>query len=162
MYDARSIANEVLKRAWSEGLALTQIDVQKILYFLNGHYLIHYGKPLINSNFEAWEYGPVQRVVYKAFKHFGDQPIDELAVGFDPVRRVQKELPTVNNNTAIDIIEEYLPRYLATPSFDMVRMTHEEGTPWSITVKNAETTINVGMRIKNDIIAANFEGLVSN
>lgn len=159
MYDARAVANAVLERAWRLGFEITQIDIQKICYFLHGHHIRKHGRPLIASEFEAWDYGPVQRTVYASFREFGDQPITKLAVGFDPVKRQPRPLPNVTDNSAVDTIEEHLPKYLGLPSFELVDMTHAQGTPWSITMRDARSTVNVGMRIDNETIARHFEGI---
>ncbi|PBB57954.1 MULTISPECIES: type II toxin-antitoxin system antitoxin SocA domain-containing protein [Mesorhizobium] len=159
MFDARIIANEVLIRAWEENLQLTQIDVQKILYFLHGHHLVEHGKPLIKTEFEAWDFGPVQRIVYDEYKRFGDHPIDEMAQKFDPVARTSTAFPRLTDNAAVSTIERHLYNYLEIPSFAMVDLTHRPGTPWSRTVESAKTRVNVGMRIKDDLIRSFFEGL---
>lgn len=161
MYDARAIANLVLERAWDLGHELTQIDIQKICYFLHGHYLQTHGRPLVATEFEAWEYGPVQRALYGAFKRFEGEPITMLAVAFDPIRRRNVELPHISDNSVIDTIEKYLPYYLEIPSFELVNMTHRPGTPWSRTIADAETHVNVGMRIDNATIRSHFEGIVA-
>ena len=159
MIDARIIANEILIRAWSEDLELTQIDVQKIMYFLHGHHLRDHGMPLIRSEFEAWDYGPVQRIVYDEFKKFADRPITELAVKFDPIRRTRSEFPRLSDNAAVSTIEKHLYKYLEIPSFTLVDITHRQGTPWSRTIEDATTRVNVGMRIKDELIKVHFEGI---
>ncbi|MBO9453145.1 DUF4065 domain-containing protein [Tropicibacter sp. R16_0] len=159
MYDARVVANEVLKSAWSKGYDVTQIDIQKICYFLSGHHLVEHGEPLISSAFEAWDYGPVQRSLYNAFKKFEDQPITEFATAFDPIRRTTKELPPIQSNTARETIERHLEKYLAIPSFELVEITHSDGTPWTMTRSTSKQSANIGMRISNEMIASHFEGL---
>ena len=159
MYDARVVANAILRRAWDRGYDITQIDIQKITYFINGHFLRDHGRPLISTEFEAWEYGPVQRLLYSAFKEFGDQPITRLATSFDPVRQVAKELPPFSDNAAVDTLEKYLPRYLDVESFELVERTHAVGTPWSITRSEAGKSVNIGMRIASETIAKHFEGI---
>lgn len=159
MIDARIIANEILARAWDRGLQLTQIDIQKIMYFLHGHHLIEHGRPLIKSEFEAWEYGPVQRIVYDEFKRFGDEPITALAEKFDPIRRTKSAFSRLTENAAISTIENHLYKYFEIPSFTLVDITHRPGTPWSRTIEAATTHANVGMRIKDEMIRSHFEGL---
>lgn len=159
MYDARVVANEVLKAAWQTGYDVTQIDLQKICYFLHGHHLIEHGQPLINSTFEAWRHGPVQRSLYNQFKKFGAQPITELATAFDPIKRRAKELDPITANSARVTIETYLPKYLGIPSFELVEMTHMPGTPWFLTRLEAESSANIGMRIANSVITEHFEGV---
>ncbi|RWI92123.1 type II toxin-antitoxin system antitoxin SocA domain-containing protein [Mesorhizobium sp.] len=159
MFDARQIANEILHRAWAEELELTQIDLQKILYFLHGHHLLEHGQPLIKSEFEAWDFGPVQRSVYDAFKEFGDRPITERAQKLDPVKRITSPFPKLVDNAAVATIERHLYKYLEIPGFALVDITHQPGTPWSRTIETARSHVNLGMRIKNDLIFSYFEGL---
>ena len=158
-YDARAIANEILIRAWESGFEPTQIDVQKISYFLHGHHLLEFGEPLIASEFEALHYGPVQRSLLDSFRKFGEEPIRELAQRFDPVKRVTIDIPRIRDNAVTQLVEKYLPVYLMIPSFELVDITHAAGTPWSRTVNLAKNAVNIGMRISNDLIRTHFEGV---
>lgn len=159
MYDARVIANELLKMAWHMDRDLTQLDIQKISYFMNGHHLIDHGEPLISTEFEAWKHGPVQQSLYDSFKRFGSGPITELATAFDPIRRRPKPLPEITSNSARDTLERYFERYLAIPAHELVGITHRRGTPWQVTLERAESSANIGMRISTKTVAENFEGL---
>lgn len=159
MYDARVIANEILQLAWKRGSDLTQLDVQKICYFLNGHHLIDHGEPMIKTEFEAWRHGPVQPVLYNSFKKFGDGPISDLATAFDPVKRITRPLPRVSRNSVRATIEVYFERYAKIPAHELVGMTHRRGTPWQITLQEAETSANIGMKIATLTIQNHFEGL---
>lgn len=158
-YDARAVANEVLLRAWDSGFEPTQIDVQKITYFLHGHYMLEHGSPLVSTEFEALHYGPVQSSLLDSFRKFGEEPIRELAQKFDPVRRVRADFPRIQENAVIELIERFLPIYLSMPSFDLVAMTHAKDTPWTLTVQDARNAVNIGMRISNDLIRSRFEGV---
>lgn len=115
--------------------------------------------PLISSEFEAWEFGPVQRTLYDSFKRFGREPITELARAFDPIRRLEKTLPRITHNSVLETISKYLPRYLSLPSFELVEITHAPGTPWSETVQRSKSSANIGMRIENNLIQERFEGI---
>ncbi|MGR3438755.1 Panacea domain-containing protein [Salipiger abyssi] len=161
MYDARVIANELLRRAWREGADMSQLDVQKICYFMNGHHLVEHAQPMIATEFEAWKHGPVQRILYDSFKRYGDEPITELATAFDPIRRTHKALPEITSNSVLDTIEKHFLRYLSIPAHELVGITHRSGTPWQMTREDAEVSANIGMRISTDIIAANFEGFLA-
>jgi uncharacterized phage-associated protein len=159
MYDARVIANELLKMAWEVDHDMTQLDIQKICYFMNGHHLLDHGTPMISTEFEAWQHGPVQKALYDSFKRFGDGPITELATAFDPIRRKARTLPEITSNSIRATIEKYLPRYLGIPAHELVGITHRRGAPWQITIENAKAAANIGMIITTSTIAAHFEGL---
>jgi uncharacterized phage-associated protein len=54
---------------------ITNLKLQKILYFAQAYYLAKFDKPLFNNTIEAWEYGPVVPDVYRKFKDYGGNPI---------------------------------------------------------------------------------------
>lgn len=84
-------ARWLIAAAAESGRALTNFQVQKLLYYAHGDLLSKYGKPLVKEGFQAWEHGPVCPPVYRAFSDFGAGPIlniqadrDRIASKFDP------------------------------------------------------------------------------
>jgi len=77
-YITFACANFIIERLTKAGVRdLTNLKLQKLLYFAYGLHYALYGKELFSERFEAWQYGPVLRSVYKEFKNFGkDNPID--------------------------------------------------------------------------------------
>jgi uncharacterized phage-associated protein len=53
------------------GLELSNLKLQKLLYYSQGYYLSMYGEPMFEDSIEAWKYGPVVPGVYRSFKSFG-------------------------------------------------------------------------------------------
>ncbi len=156
--DSRIVANAVLERADARGHAVTNLDVQKIVYFLHGHFLKLHHMPLVAGEFEAWPYGPVHRVLYDAFKKYNDIPIEGRATAFDPVRRATKALPALDNPDVLALLNEVLDFYLDMPTHLLVQITHDTGTPWSRTVDESKRKVNIGMRIADSLIEQYFEG----
>ena len=68
--DARAIANFVLGEANRHDIPITNMAINKLVYFLHAEYLLRFDKPLISSKIEAWEHGPVIREVYNSFKTY--------------------------------------------------------------------------------------------
>ena len=55
---------------------LTNLKLQKLLYYAQGLYLaMHGGEPLFSDPIYAWEHGPVVPQVYLAYKGYGSDPI---------------------------------------------------------------------------------------
>ena len=73
-YDPRAVANLLLDLAGNDKLDVSNLALQKLLYFAHAHFLIRTGHPLVQGGFEAWTYGPVHPAVYQAFKSAGDSP----------------------------------------------------------------------------------------
>lgn len=156
--DSRIVANAVLERAEARGNAVTNLDVQKIVYFLHGHFLRLHHKPLVTGEFEAWPYGPVHRVLYDAFKTYNDTPIEGRATAFDPIRRVSKPLPLLDDPDVTALLDKVLDFYLDIPTYLLVQITHASGTPWTRTVDESKQHVNLGMRISDSLIEQHFEG----
>lgn len=69
-YSAHNIANYFLWKAQEENQELlSNMKLQKLLYYAQGLYLAVNEVPLFNEKIEAWVYGPVVPGVYHAYKH---------------------------------------------------------------------------------------------
>lgn len=55
------------------GDTISNLKLQKLLYYAQGLFLAKHGRPLFNEPVEAWTHGPVVPAVYHFFKNFGDQ-----------------------------------------------------------------------------------------
>ena len=56
---------------------VTPLALQKILYFIQGIYMVLFGKPLFKEDCMAWVHGPVYEDVYELFKDFKYNPIED-------------------------------------------------------------------------------------
>lgn len=54
---------------------ITNLKLQKVLYFAQAYYLAKLGRPLFSDKIEAWEYGPVVPNVYRKYKMHKSNPI---------------------------------------------------------------------------------------
>ena len=73
---------------------LTNLKLQKLLYFAQGKYLSKYNAPLFKEEIEAWFLGPVVREVYEEYKICGAFPI----TAFDKRVKYTKNIPTEIKN----------------------------------------------------------------
>lgn len=68
VYKSREIADYIILYFQEHGEPLTNLKLQKLLYYAKGWYLALYDKPLFNDKIEAWVHGPVVPSIYHAFK----------------------------------------------------------------------------------------------
>ena len=57
---------------------VTPLALQKMLYYIQGIYMVHWGQVLFREDCEAWVHGPVFKDVYEVFKGFKFNPIDDM------------------------------------------------------------------------------------
>ena len=159
MYDARAIANTILLTARRQGVVLSNLKLQKLLYFVHGRYLVETGTPLVKGDFEAWQYGPVHPLVYSAFKDFGANDITGLAERLDPVRRMRTLIDPIGDA----LVERHVAMVVGSlgplSAGQLVDLTHASGGPWSITVEQSQNNANIGLKIDNEIIRTHFAKL---
>ena len=73
--DANTLADYVLKKAAEKEIAVTNLKLQRILYYVQGHYLAKFGHPLFPDEIHAWKTGPVVPNVYFTFSKYGPDPL---------------------------------------------------------------------------------------
>src|SRR6516164_1590141 len=98
MNDPRVVANYMLDVAANRGIAVTNLALQKLLFFAHAISLAERKVGLVSGYFEAWQYGPVHPTVYQAFKTAGSSAIEFRAETLDPVTRVKKPLPQLSDS----------------------------------------------------------------
>lgn len=159
-HDPRSIANAMLDIADAVGLSITNIDINKILYFAHASHLVFFSKPLVNLNFEAWQFGPVMPVVYHQFKAHGAEPISTRATimcaktGNDIVATYRGL--GLDDSWLLDIVEHYGN----IPTRALVALSHEPGGAWDV-VWNRNEPNRFGMAIPDRLIEQTFKGRLS-
>lgn len=111
------VSDYFIKKSLEYGDLITNLKLQKLLYYTQGWYLAFYDEPLFEEDFEAWVYGPVLVSQYQRFKDYGSGPIL-----FDP--------DDVNLPQEIkEHLDETLQVFGGFSAFQLALMTHNE-KPW--------------------------------
>jgi uncharacterized phage-associated protein len=74
-----AVANFIIEVAKKEGNPVTNLKLQKVLFFLQGYCLNEYNRILFDGKFAKWQYGPIEEEIYQIFKPQGSMPIDFLS-----------------------------------------------------------------------------------
>ena len=119
---------------------ITNLKLNKLLYYAQGCYLARTGKPLFQDAIEAWTLGPVVPAIYHKYKVCGRAPIRAVDDDYSDEQFSEQELETL-----LDVMREF-GQYTGSA---LVSMTHKAGTPWSETA--------TGKVISNDCIRKYFE-----
>jgi uncharacterized phage-associated protein len=148
-YPASLIAYAFIRKGIDEGKPVTQMKLQKIVFFAHGYHLAKYGEPLIQEDFEAWQFGPVVPDIYNEYKMFGRDPIrlDKKAL--------DEQLATLSPEArhSIDF------SWNATKNLSAATLstwTHKKGSPWEMVYK----PYSISIPIDNHVIGGYFKNLI--
>jgi uncharacterized phage-associated protein len=159
-YDPRAIANMLLDIAGSDevgGLPISNLALQKLLYFAHGLFLIRTGQPLVQGGFEAWTYGPVHPAVYQAFKAEGGQPIRTRAEGRNVMTGAARPLATPTDPRVKACLYEIVRSYGHLSPGRLVDISHAPRGPWATIVNKARISMALGMRIPDSVTLECFK-----
>jgi uncharacterized phage-associated protein len=129
-YSIRGLANWLLDYADELNLPITNMALNKLLFFAYEEYLVRFGTVLTNAKIEAWEHGPVFREVYQSFKCHGDRPITARASFFSTqTMKVEKsvaDISPVDEST----LKAALAPLMHLSAARLRNLSHVEGGAW--------------------------------
>lgn len=117
-YTALQIAEYVITKCTYENHAITNLQLQKILYYLQKEFLKR-DEQLFSDDFVAWQFGPVIEEVYFEYCGFGARPI----------HRIYNVIVSLKHRRMIDTIIE---KKRSLPPWNLVEETHKPGGAWEI------------------------------
>ncbi|GHU64163.1 hypothetical protein AGMMS49983_09310 [Clostridia bacterium] len=118
MYRANEVAAWIIKQSVAKGQPITNLKLQKLLYYIQGAFLALRDAPLFDEEILAWKHGPVVREVYDQYKQFGESAILDTVT----------EIPAFTNIEEL-MLTEVFARYGKFTAGQLVSKTHNE-TPW--------------------------------
>lgn len=153
--DGRAVANFILDFCDEQGRGISNLSLQKIVYFCHVWSLIKLQRPLVKHKFEAWQYGPVLQYLYREFKAFDDRPIEGRARRIDPDTGRKEVVGYGFDTETEELLREVVGFYSRLRAGDLVALSHVKGGPWD-KVWNHGGAVNPGMRIEEDSILAYY------
>lgn len=113
------------------GDSITNLKMQKLVYYAQGFHLAMTGQPLFEEPIEAWKHGPVVPDLYHALKVHVDQPI---------VRPESFDADAVLSPEQRELLDEVYRVYGQFSAWKLRDLTHEE-TPWKAAYERAPSSV---------------------
>lgn len=121
-YKALDIAKKLIFKAQNDepngGERLTNLKLQKLLYYQQGFHLAVFGTPLFNEDVEAWMYGPVVPDVYNEYSPYGSSSLPE-----------EEDAITLADDED-ELFNEVYDAYRDFSAIGLMNRTHKE-KPWA-------------------------------
>lgn len=156
--DGRAIANFILDEAQRSNHPVTNLALQKLVFFCHAWHLVETGEPLVKHSFEAWQHGPVLQYLYSQFKEFDEHPITSRAKRLNRFTGVSEEVKDQLDNNTKERLRRVLNFYGRMRPWDLRELSHEPGGPWD-KVYNHSGKVNPGMKIDNMLIRSFYSSM---
>lgn len=136
MAKAMDIADYIIYKANKLGKPVSNLQIQKIMYFLHAIFLVNSDgdkKLISDEQFERWDYGPVSPSVYSEYSRYGsnriESPVEHTEINYDnnQINLKNKNFSPSDLNADIkSFINEHLPLFLDYGPFELVEESHME------------------------------------
>ena len=136
-YNAVDIAKYIIYYCKEQGYFITNLKLQKILYFIQAEFLVSKNACWFHEEIEAWDFGPVVPEVYREYKSFGNSNLFLDDEDLPYISSEDKELI----NGMIDICSKY-------SASELVSLTHNQA-PWKKAYKKYFNNIISKQSIKD-------------
>lgn len=126
-----SFANTLIVRGVKEGLPLTNLHLQKLMYIVYGYCLVRHKIKPGGVKFQPWDLGPVVESVYNITHGFGSRGINDYCTEFDPVEQNLKYNVIAKEQTDFYVtFDEAWKKYRHRNVWHLVKFTHQPGFAW--------------------------------
>lgn len=120
MPSAKVIAKNLIKYSNSINAPISNLKLQKLLYFAWIEYYNKNKQYLFEEEFYAWQFGPVIPTVYHEYCVYGGMPITNVDYGVDDFIW----------SSAITTIKEVVDKYKDYSALELVELTHKKNHAW--------------------------------
>jgi uncharacterized phage-associated protein len=117
-YTADQIADTIIHLSRERGIEITNLKLQKLLYYAQAWHLAFTGEPLFRDEIEAWVHGPVVPSIFRRFREYRWKTID------CPVSPLTDAQPIAHLNAVLDA-------YGSISATRLENLTHRE-KPWNV------------------------------
>lgn len=122
MITASTVARFFLAFANECGDLVTNLKLNKLVYYSQAWHLALWGSPMFDEQIEAWVHGPVIPALYAEYKKYGYYPIIEKDLDLEEIKH---HFSVQQQDLLDDVIEVYFPK----SAYELEQLTHNE-EPW--------------------------------
>ncbi len=132
---ALDVAKYIIDKCTKEQHSISNLQLQKILYYIQHSFLVNKNKELFEDDFAAWKFGPIVPSIYHIYSTAGGMKLEETYEDIDLNSFDTEDLKIINT-----IVEQKR----ALNPWSLVDETHKEGKAW-------DSIFQKGMGFKNII-----------
>lgn len=133
-YNVLDIARYVINYCNNNNKHISNLKLQKILYFIQAGFYMNKGSECFEEEIEAWKYGPVIPEVYHEFKQYGSTSIPyiseylDFSEGIFNCKKVTYDDDIIDDSDKV-LINQLIDECNKYTASQLVDITHKQD-PW--------------------------------
>lgn len=129
--ESLEIANHIINYCINKSVPISNLQLQKLAYFVQLSGFRNLNERIIDDDFEAWEYGPVLRNAYNEFCIYGANLITIRQKSSEIESRIKK------------IIDSTMDENIFKKPWELVEKSHKKGGAWHKIYKGQKEIIPI-------------------
>lgn len=174
LYNPKAIANYFLDLAKKDKRELKSLHILNLVYLAHGWYLAFTKAPLLSERVKADKYGPIASSLYHAMKRYGAGSVtnnlteslqisDDFVIVDPQIVIVEPRIGHTEQDMAVrNLVEAVWNRYKQYTVIQLMKLTHDPGTPWHGTWHEKGGKDIDGTSIDNEDIQKHYETKLNN
>ncbi len=132
-YSAIAVAKRFLELAQVENMGLTNMKLQKLVFFSQVVALRMFNQPIHNNDSLAWDFGPVVKELYDLVHGLAiANPKKQIFLSDPAVGTAFGSTEMIDDGEALGITKAVWNKFKNWTAFQLSNLTHRPGSPWAI------------------------------
>lgn len=140
-YKATAIAKRFLELAQAEGMRLSNMKLQKLVFFSQVVSMKMFNAPLHENNSLAWDFGPVVQELYDVVHRFSTKDRKTFSLDEADFAEAFKNEEKIEDSDVLGITMAVWNRFKGWTAFQLSNLTHRPGSPWATVYANRQYDI---------------------
>ena len=131
-YSAIAVAKRFLELAQPENVGLSNMKLQKLVFFSQVVALKMFGVPVHENASLAWDFGPVVRELYDLVHSLAiARPDKQISLNEHEVAAVFEDVEKITDTDVLGVTRAVWNKFKAWTAFQLSDLTHRPGSPWA-------------------------------
>lgn len=124
-YNLQLVTDYFISFSNETGELISNLKLQKLLYYAQAWHLGMIGQPLFEEDFQAWVHGPVIPESYHLYKHHAWRPLVREDLSSGTFEQLEQQF----DNESREIMTGVRDHYFSKGAYELEMLSHRE-TPW--------------------------------
>lgn len=130
-YSAIAVAKRFLELAQQENVSLSNMKLQKLVFFSQVVAMKMYGSPIHSNASLAWDFGPVVKELYDVVHRFSTKERKLFSLNDADFADAFKDAETINDADVLGVTRAVWNRFKGWTAYQLSNLTHRPGSPWA-------------------------------